>query len=245
MIVGLEEALFLMGRVDPTPDDRAAVALYLPVAQCNVQDHLGFVVEQTTYTEFYPRALVDQSGRQPGSELLDVVGDTAVFMSDSSNRLLQLDNLPVRSITSIWENPVGHFGDGAFDATHLLAAGTNYSLVREAAGISRSGLVQRLDGAWSAAPGSIKIIYVAGFSADELASDLYATFKGALIITLADLFDRFKLSEGDMPARQVTSMTLGGGTQMTFVQNRMRGEPVPDEAADMLDPWVSYDDLEI
>ena len=93
-----------------------------------------------------------------------------------------LRQIPVQSITGLWLDATGHFGDGpdAFAAGTQLTLGTDYDLVRDRPdGSSRSGLVVRLNGIWpgrrartrgllatrlSAGLGNIKVTYVCGYA---------------------------------------------------------------------------------
>lgn len=123
-------------------------------------------VEQTTYTEYH-------SG----------TGTPALF----------LRRTPVQSITTIHERSDLYYGDGdAATSDDLLTAGTDYTLDRdqETTGSSiksKSGVVFRIGGVWprpsaraanllAAAPGhglgNIKVVYVAGWPAASIPTDI-------------------------------------------------------------------------
>ncbi len=105
------------------------------------------------------------------------------FYSGNGSRQLVLKHRPVRSITSVYEDRGGYFGEPAtaFAAPTLLVAGTDYVLKRDNASeneASLSGIVLRLNQVWprpsaqvmglltlaaSGGTGNVKITYVAGY----------------------------------------------------------------------------------
>lgn len=105
------------------------------------------------------------------------------FYSGNGTSKLLLDHTPVQSITSVYEDEAGYFGEpaGAFASTTLLTAGTDYVLKRDEASesnVSNSGIVLRLNQLWKRptarvqglltsaagdAMGNIKVAYVAGY----------------------------------------------------------------------------------
>jgi hypothetical protein len=86
-------------------------------------------------------------------------------------RALQLTELPVRSITSLYEDSGAYGGQapGAFAAESLLVEGTDFYRDLDRSGLCKSGLLWKVAGGWSSEPRSIKVTYVAGYTADELA----------------------------------------------------------------------------
>lgn len=107
---------------------------------------------------------------------------TSEYYRGTNTRYIRLRDRPVISVTSVYMDGTGYFGQGSdpFPAATLLTAGTHYALeLDHPAGYSRSGLVRRIDGVWPAqvlrrrgelapytdlAAGNIKVTYVAGFA---------------------------------------------------------------------------------
>lgn len=111
---------------------------------------------------------------------------------------LVLRNYPVSSITNIWVDGDGYYGQGAsaFPASTLLTAGENYVLQPDYGGtLSRTGVVLRLGGGsgtwpgffpsdsrgklagkklagWPRGWGNIKVEYIAGYAQDDIPDDI-------------------------------------------------------------------------
>ena len=107
---------------------------------------------------------------------------TEFYCGDGTPKLV-LSQKPVLSITSIYSDSAGYYGEpaGAFGTEKLLVAGTDYALVRDnnaAPEKSLSGIVARITGVWPNASekirgllslgvtkgiGNLKVTYVAGY----------------------------------------------------------------------------------
>lgn len=105
------------------------------------------------------------------------------FYEGTGRREFRLNQRPVLSITSLYEDLSAAYGEAtdAFAASTLLTAGTHYNLVRDAqayAEKSRSGWVAKMGGVWTrpvmgtegllvgsagSSNGSIKVTYTAGY----------------------------------------------------------------------------------
>jgi hypothetical protein len=105
------------------------------------------------------------------------------FYAGTGARFLILNNRPVHSITSLYLDPSGYYGDGpdAFGASTLLVAGTDYELVKDNANETEKslrGFLARISDYWprpgqrtaglladtaGQALGNIKVTYVAGY----------------------------------------------------------------------------------
>lgn len=144
--------------------------------------HVRHGIIQQTHTEFQRRYDISRQDITPSNF---EVSNGSVYSSweDSSyGEYLQLNNGFVRSITNLWEDSNADFGQqsGDFGNSTLLTLGTDYHLELDETGMSRSGRVIRNSRSWSSKPGTIKITYVAGFTAAEL-NDEYAFVKMALL----------------------------------------------------------------
>jgi hypothetical protein len=151
-----------------------------------VKDFVGFDIEQATYTEYYP--VSDQIGSESplaradtymsllGSGSLETVGVSDLFLKQR----------PVRSITSIHENRGAwdaNAASGDWSSDSLLASGSDYKVDWDEDGLCMSGTITR-QGIWPSAKRSVRVVYVGGFTADELASERWSAFKEAALLTI-------------------------------------------------------------
>lgn len=158
---------------------------------------VGHGISQNTYTDEYHRRerleAVDAFGDY------EVIGDKVYMTSESpaDGHILKLDNAYVRSVTDVRVDPAGNFGttSGSFGSSTALVSGTDYALELDAAGLCKSGHLLRLDAAWPNRPGSIKVTYVAGFSAAELNGD-YSFVKEALLLEMRCKFNTLWSQQG-------------------------------------------------
>lgn len=102
----------------------------------------------------------------------------------SGRNRLQLPAMHVKSLVSINEDYGAKAGVGSedFPSTTLLTAGDDYFLEKDSgATYSESGGVIRVGCNWSSVPGTIKVVFVAGFSESELSGEFngirYATIR--------------------------------------------------------------------
>jgi hypothetical protein len=148
-----------------------------------IESVLGWALERQTFTDYLPA----YPERTLGSPL--VLGyDMA---SEVGRGVLQLPRIPVRSVTSVYENPDAWMsGDpaGSWPDTTLLSS-DDYLPDWSSAGISWSGLLTRSNGLWSYEPRGVKVTYVAGLTPSELNSQ-YPLIKNALLKTLVSNYSR-------------------------------------------------------
>jgi len=138
---------------DTSRDDQ--IAAILAGVTAHVKNTLNRDIEQATYTEYY---------------------------SGDGTPVLLLRQRPVTSITSIYLDNAGYWGDGAnspFSSPRLLVDGVDYALRRTSATLgSPAGLVYRINGVWNyptrrqqgyvsnqpgVGNGNLKVTYMAGF----------------------------------------------------------------------------------
>ena len=107
------------------------------------------------------------------------------YYGGNGTKYLRLAQVPVQSVTNLWLDPGGYYGDPAtaFASTTQLTEGTDFALVRDnnaASDCSHSGLVVRIGGGiWPrpavrtegllarsrmSADGNLKVEYVAGYT---------------------------------------------------------------------------------
>lgn len=169
---------FALGEDNPSDIDAARLLMARQTADTLIETLLGYRPRQAQITEFYPKKFNLPSATQASSigGTWDSNGVRATFFPDYGGLyMLQLSRLPVREIVSIHEDIDGRFGQrsGAFAADTELAAGDEYWAEYDQPNFSPSGLVHRI-GRWAQNPGSLKIVYRAGYSETELAGQAYA-----------------------------------------------------------------------
>lgn len=172
-IVDPSEVLLELGIVSSASDyERAVVNTAIRMAERSVRRHLHYDPVRRTRTEYYP-----QGARIGGSweETWDVT-DTQAFVrreSEASTSELYLQHIPVRTITSLHIDYDGRSGakSGAFAAGSLKTEGVDFwpNYDRHDDGGSKICLdgILRSVGLWPLEPGSIKIVYVAGYTVEE------------------------------------------------------------------------------
>ena len=154
-IVDIADVLSFVGMAATASDAQIGLLQVTKMrAEAALRRFLGSSVVQTTYTHFLPD--VDLIHLQDGRAYL--------------GQVLKLPETPVRSITSLYVDHGGRFGQGpsAFPVSSEYEVGEDFYLESNQLGLCRTGNVIRVNGEWSAEPGSIKIVYIAGWSQDEL-----------------------------------------------------------------------------
>lgn len=140
------------------------VPMLRPLVEKAVQDRIGWKVEQASYTRYYPphdRGAVAE--RFPGQFGVVPASGARLRVLRLTHKFVLLAGLQV------WESRSAYFGQAAdFDADALLTLGSHYSLDTEDGAVSEGGHLRRLATYWPRRPGSVKVTYTAGFTADEL-----------------------------------------------------------------------------
>ena len=165
-----------------TTGDAIVASLHSGVER-SVARYLGYHPVQAARTQFYPRGSKPglRGGGAGGSGSWETQGGRAVFSGGGGGRaadLLQLQHLPIRGQPRVFENLSAKFGAGSspFPASSELTYGTDFWMaVKELDGndseICTDGMLIR-SGAWSVEPGTLKVIYTAGWTVAELKYDL-------------------------------------------------------------------------
>jgi len=184
LITDAELMLFLGIESDATDRQRAIIATIIPEACSRVKEFLHYDPEQRVWTELYPRA--DQLGGwgSSGSEQWDVnPSHTRAFLTSggSGGNSLQLQHLPVRSVTAVHVDESGNWGQ----ATSSLASDTLWVLGEDywieftqpypragaetvySKGLCKTGCLMAY-GNWPTTAGSVRVQYRAGYSPIEL-----------------------------------------------------------------------------
>lgn len=244
-ILNMAEILGWLGLSSPSDQQLAVLhSIHKGVEQAIVKFCRTNLVQQT-FTEYYPT----EQQNPVRTTMVDVdAASQFVSFGVGAGEILQLRNVPVRSITSIYEQAGALAGQApdAFPASTLLTSGVHYWMQKDGpGGMSATGFVRRRSGSWCSEVGSIKVTYVAGFSDAELngtdgeavdASDIKLAARIAFghywnkhVSQASGLQGGIKTSEslGDY------SYTLGGD----FAGTKFK---IPNEARDLLNEYVHY-----
>lgn len=157
--------------------------------ESSIKNFCRWQITEATKTSFLPLSPNAMGINVPTAELFS----PRYLVTGSRNRL-QLPAMYVKTITSINEdqNALAGYGSADFSATTLLTAGEDYFLEKDqGSAYSMSGGVMRVGRNWSSIPGTIKVVFVSGFSESELAGSQNA-IRLATIKECADAYVRLK-----------------------------------------------------
>ena len=139
---------------------------------------------------------------------MDVVGSRAVFLRTAGRTdLLQVRGLPLRSIEDLRVDYDGRFGQrtGSFDSSTVWTEGDDFWW--EVTGTDSAGQpyglsgVLRAAGSWPSVPGSVKVVYWAGYKEAELS--------GTDSVLDASAIRRTAVREAARRARRIFSTSKG------------------------------------
>ena len=232
-IVIFSECLKYLGKAATASDaELGLLQLIKPLVERSVRRWLGTEVTQGTYTEFFPRANA-LNLRNPAD--------------GNYGKLLRLNHYPVTSIASINEDRAGRSGfkSGQFAASSLLTEGDDYYLDASQASFSASGMVVRLTTQWPAEPGSIKVTYTAGWTAEQLDGDVTdvaqdaTDIKLAVIKTVAEAYNETvqQQSSGGSSGGAIKSERLGDYAVEYDVSSVGAAVMIPEDARQLLKPF--------
>jgi hypothetical protein len=162
-----------LGITIPTAAEAAVVTAAIKRALGAVKQYLGYDPCYSARTEYYPR----MSGTPLLTEGVWEVNDTSAYLKDVSTgkrNELQLQHLPVRSITSLYIDYDGRSGTkvDSFSTDSLKTEGVDFWPNYQ--GIDSSGNkvcfdgILHTDGIWPSEQGCVKVTYTAGYTNDEL-----------------------------------------------------------------------------
>lgn len=208
-------------------------------AEGAVVEFLGYNPCQAQYTKYVPQEEGNQQTNDP-VYVLDSSASRAVPGFYYNPRIIQLRDLPVRSIVSIFEDATGYFGQepNSFPANTQLVQGSDFFLKMDTDGLSWNGQVVRRAFWFPMTIGSVKITYVAGFTDGELETT-YSCFGEAVCIAAQYRYLQMKaVSLGQFP--DIKSEGLGGGANAQYADAFTYGEAIPDRACDLLMGYRSF-----
>ncbi len=175
-IVTLDEAYLELGLTSPTDNETSIVSAAIRKAEGAVKRYLRYDPVQRRRTEYYPMGDLLHANR---TALVWEVNTTQAYMRErvgSAGDEIILKHLPVRAIVAM---VVHTDSDGRSDTTEdafeeQKSEGSdfwpNYDGF-DSAGfkLCRDGILRHV-GAWPRTPGSIRIVYTAGYSTGEFRS---------------------------------------------------------------------------
>lgn len=142
-------------------------------AEGAVGRHLGYDPVRLERTEYYPQL---DAGYRGYMTVLEAEETRAVFrrLREDAPSELQLQHIPIRSIASLAVDYDGRSGSvaGAFGAATVQVEGEewwpNYDGADSGGNrICRDGVLRSL-GTWPTTPGTVRVVYTAGYTAAEL-----------------------------------------------------------------------------
>jgi len=172
IVTTTDDVMARLGLDSPTASQTSLAESSINGAEGAIRKFLRYDPVQRTRTEYYPR---QDFARNVSSGVWDIEGSQAVFIRDTVGLAseLQLQHLPIRSITTLQINTEGRNGTGSFTSDHTKTEGTdfwaNYD-IEDGSGnkVCKDGIL-RSYGLWPTNPGSVKVVYVAGYTAAEFA----------------------------------------------------------------------------
>lgn len=248
MLANLSEILTALGLASSaTPQDLALANLVHRKAERAVKKYLGYDVEQATYSEYYP----EQNFQAPQALLIagyELAGGraTPVEWFADDRRILQLRQLPVRSVSAVYED-TGAWLNGFPPSFQTLLNNGDYMIDDPGDAAAWSGMLFRLSGVWTNRERCVKVVYTAGLTAQELGQK-FTEFRDAVVETAAVWFNAMK----SMRPNPVTGNQGGAVTNESIdgvswayhpeVQARLMGfmHQLPPSAASLLEDRVRY-----
>lgn len=186
MIVTIAEARTYLGLASSISEaDEGLLNMVIAGAHAAVRKFLQYDPEyKESRTEFYPRLQEYTDARMA---TLESDGERAYIdrISAGAGDILIVQHLPVRQVRALYVDENARHGtmSGAFAESTRLSEGVDFYPEYEQSGVCKSGIIRRVSGSWPATPGTVKITYECGYTAEELNGD-------------ADVFDARELKEG-------------------------------------------------
>jgi len=222
VIVDISELHTTLGLAD-TSADAPLLRIAHRRAERLIKDYVGYEVEQNTFTEYHPAA------RGPAD-------DYFTELRRPLQQYLILRNVPVRSITGIDVDTAG-----AWTGTYLSLAAGQWRLEGTDPTKCRTGILYRYNDLWPSAANSTRVVYVGGWSADEL-DDEASVFKMAVYHAAAKFFNELKANRpalttagtGAVASEQMDGQVI---TYARAAENHGFMNALPPSVLKMLEGW--------
>ncbi len=256
-VVDISEVLLQLGlSSSATDEERAVCTLALRMAEGEVRRHLRYDPLKAERTEFYPQRSFQQ---QFSGGVWEVMEQRAVLrtVSEAATNELQLRHLPLRGspVVSVRVDYDGRSGtpSASFPAESLKSIGTDYwpnydGFDASSVAVCRDGILRTI-GLWPTQPGSVKVVYTAGFTTDELRGsdplvDGTPVWEACLIEAVRRARRALAQKKGSAGwlAGPLTSENLGDYSYSADGASiaRLFGGALEEESREKLSPFVNY-----
>ena len=199
-LVSVDDMKAYLGLTSPTAQQNIVVSMIVKGRMGLFVNYLGYNPIQSTYTEILPDTY-NRVLRDPIIAPYESVGGGKIAPSrlyTQPNRVLQVANLPLRSVTSIYENPAAFDGGTAGgdwpEDTKLDPI--EYYIDEKDPGFSETGFIVRNNSAWQLSPRTIKVTYVAGRTTEEIPEDMLYAFYVDCQISYHEAMMHFPKAQG-------------------------------------------------
>ncbi len=222
-----------------TEADAGLIELLKGMVENEVRRYCGHNITQPT--ELYVHYLPARH-RIPAPDPLLTAGSRSFTIREGAE-ILQLPQVFTRTSgleVRVDSGAAGGQGSGDFGDEALLTLGVDYYLDADQTGLSRSGQLIRICGVWPARPRSIRVTYLAGFTAGELDGE-YSEIKLAVIDDVAQRFRLAKSRQGSdgSGVGRIRSESIGGEYSVTYDHQESVGGNLLPETRERLAPYVS------
>jgi len=223
-IVSTNDVLLELGITSTASAEEVAVVIgAIKNAEGAVKRFLRYDPESGTHTQYLP---LSNKQRRVTEQVWESYGSEAILREYGSgwSTELQVQHIPIRSITSLYVDYDGRSGSraGSFAAETLKTAGSDYWANWDGPDSDGNSYcldgILRSEGLWPEKPGCVRVTYTSGYSADELAGD-------DSVLNARPIFETV-LTEAARRAKRtfMTQYTTGGG----WVAGTLTGETLGD-----------------
>ena len=265
MIVPEDTLKLLLGLSSSiTDEEQSFLTLVHPQAEAVVKDWLKYDPEQDDRTEYLPRHDRAGGAGYGGASVWESTLTHAYPVSTNGQLTLQVTHIPIRSVANVYVDRSALHGDyaTAFADDTEITEGTDFWTDWDQEDYCFSGNLKSY-GNWPSTPGTVKVIYRAGYSSTEFAGTASAssvvgstiTTKGisgagiamAVQSTVVAMFTR---------AMSMRKKALAGFTAGPLLSERLQdysytvdrqalssgglSVSLPDDARQMLEPYMHY-----
>jgi len=233
-----------------TSEQETIIDTALRKAAGAVKSYLRYEPVQGSHTEYYPQQAYQS---QPGPGVWEVTDEKAVLrqVSESATNELQLRHLPIRSVASVNVDYDGRSGtkSGSFGSGTSKTEGEDYwanydEVDGEGNKICKDGILRAV-GLWPTTPGTVKVVYTAGYSDDELRGNDSIVDASPIWLAIVEEATRLarrtlltKKGSLGIPAGVLTSENLGDysySVEAGSLQRLFSGELMPETKARLAD----------
>lgn len=253
-IVDASMVLLELGLCDSaTDEERAVVANAIAAVEGEVRRYLGYDPVRAERTEYYPLQPTGTMGRG-----IWEANDTTAFVREISRDAangLQLRHIPIRSISTLHLDFDARSGtaSGSFGSESLKTEGEdfwpNYDLIDSDGNKMASDGILRSYGRWPTTPGTVKVVYTAGYSDAELhgqddvvdARPIVNAIASEAVRRVRKMFTSKKVLGVGFVAGNITGERLGdySYTADPSTAVRLMMEGLTSETKDILGPFMN------